>query len=508
VTAAPARVSAVIIGTGFGGLAMAIQLKRAGIHDLVLLEQADAIGGTWRDNHYPGAACDVPAHLYSFSFAPNPDWSCAFAPQPEIRAYMERVVDQFAIRPHVRLHARVTSAELDESRALWTVRCADGRCWEADIVVAATGGLSRPLVPTLPGLERFAGRTWHSARWDHGFELGGKRVAVVGTGASAIQFVPRIQPKVAKLHLLQRTPAWVLPRPDHDFSDDEKRRFRSGPRRWLYRQALYWRHELRAIPFTLEPRILRLAERMAVKNLERHVADPALRRKLTPSYRMGCKRILMSNDYYPALARPNVEVVTDGIREVTARGVVVDDGSAGGRELAVDAIAFGTGFDVHDYLGPITVVGRGGDELGARWRHSAEAYLGTTVPGFPNFFTVIGPNTGLGHNSIIVMIESQVRHIMACLAGMRAHGAALIEPRAEVTRRYNDELQRRLDRTVWASGCTSWYRDASGKNTTLWPGLTAEFAVRTWRFDPRAYVMQRRDQLPRAVPRLARDSAA
>jgi cation diffusion facilitator CzcD-associated flavoprotein CzcO len=499
-TEAPERVFAVIVGTGFGGLAMAIRLKQAGIHDLVLLEKADAIGGTWRDNHYPGAACDVPAHLYSFSFAPNPDWSCAYAPQPEIRAYMERCADQLGVRPHVRLRAQVTSAELDERRAIWTVRCADGRVYVADIVVAATGGLSRPLVPTLPGLDRFTGRTWHSARWDHDYDLGGKTVAVVGTGASAIQFVPRIAPKVAKLHLLQRTPPWVLPRPDHVFTADEKRRFRAGPRRWLYRQALYWRHEARAIPFTLEPRILRLAQRMAVKHLERHIADPALRAKLTPDYVMGCKRVLMSNDYYPALARPNVEVVTDRIREVTARGLVVEDGSSAGRAIAVDAIAFGTGFDVHDYLGPVRVIGRDGEELGARWRRSAEAYLGTTVPGFPNFFTIVGPNTGLGHNSIIVMIEAQVRHVMACLAAMRERGAVLIEPRVDATRRYNDELQRRLARTVWASGCASWYQDPAGRNTTLWPGLTAEFAARTWRCDPRAYRMLRRDELPRAVP--------
>ena len=493
------RVRVAILGSGFAGLGMAIKLREAGIDDFVILEKADAIGGTWRDNHYPGCACDVPAHLYSYSFAPNPDWSEAYAPQPEIRAYIERVAARYRLRPFVRFGAEVVAAELDESDATWTVRTADGRAFVADVVVAAGGGLSRPAVPELPGLPRFAGPTWHSATWNHDVPLAGKTVAVVGTGASAIQFVPKIAPEVAKLHLFQRTPAWVLPREDHTFTATERALFRVPAIRWLYRQRLYWRHELRAIPFTIEPRILKWAEKMAIRNLHHHVKDPALRAKLTPDYVMGCKRILMSNDYYPALARPNVEVVTDGIREVTSTGIVTADGA----ERAVDAIIFGTGFQVHDYLGPVKVIGRGGVDLAATWRKSAEAYLGTTVAGFPNLFTLIGPNTGLGHNSIIFMVECQVRYVMSALRAMKAGDYALVEPRADVQRRFNERVQERLAGTVWASGCKSWYQDAAGKNTTLWPGSTAEFMLRTMRFDSHDYVMRRRDELPaRAAPPL------
>jgi len=491
---APERTRVAIIGTGFSGLAMAIQLQRAGRPDFLLFEKSDSIGGTWRDNHYPGCACDVPAHLYSYSFEPNPDWSSAYAPQPEIRAYIERVAARHDLARRVRFSTEVTAAELDEARACWTLTAADGGVFQADVVVAAVGGLSRPLVPRLPGLERFTGRTWHSATWDHGAPLDGEDVAVVGTGASAIQFVPRIAPRVRRLHLFQRTPPWVLPRADHDFTPLEKRLLRVAPLRWLYRQRLYWSLEARSVPLTLEPRILRWAQRLAVRHIRRQVRDAELARKLTPDYTMGCKRILLSSDYYPAVARPNVELVTAPIAEVTERGLVTADGAL----RPVSAIVFGTGFDVHDYLGRLRVIGRGGIELAARWRQRAEAHLGTTVPGFPNFFSLIGPNTGLGHNSIVFMAECQVRYILCALRAMERRGAALIEPREDVTRRYNERLQERLRRTVWTSGCRSWYLNADGVNTTLWPGSTAEFLLRTCRFDPAAHVMA-----PRAQPTAA-----
>jgi len=494
---APERHFAVIVGSGFAGLAAAIKLREAGL-DFVILEKGDAIGGTWRDNDYPGCRCDVPSHLYSYSFAPNPDWSSAFAPQAEIRAYIEGCADRWLIRPSVRFGAAVTRAELDEATGTWEVACADGRRFVADVVFAATGGLSRPLIPKLPGLERFTGPSWHSAAWRHDVPLAGKRVAAIGTGASAIQFVPQIAPEVDRLTLFQRTAPWVLPRPAHAFSERERRLFHVPPVRWLYRQSLYWRLEARAIPFTLEPRILRYAQRLAIRHLHHQIRDPELRRKVTPTFTMGCKRVLMSNDYYPALARPNVDVVTAGIREITERGVVDD----AGRAHEVDAIVFGTGFDVHDYIGPMDVIGRGGADLRARWATRAEAYLGTMVPDFPNLFVMTGPNTGLGHNSMIVMMEAQLRLIMSCLHAMRADDLALVEPRADVTRRYNDELQARTARTVWSSGCKSWYLNAEGINTVLWPGTTAEFALRTRRFHPAAYQLVRRDQLPgrRAAP--------
>jgi len=485
---APERTRVAIIGTGFSGLAMAIQLQRSGRPDFLLFERSGSIGGTWRDNHYPGCACDVPAHLYSFSFEPNPDWSSAYAPQAEIRAYIERVAARHDLARRIRFSAEVVRAELDEARACWTLATSDGRVFIADVVVSAVGGLSRPSVPRLPGLERFAGRTWHSARWDHGAPLDGEVVGVIGTGASAIQFVPRIAPRAGRLILFQRTPPWVLPRRDHDFTPMERRLLRIAPLRWLYRQRLYWSLEARSIPFTLAPRVLRWAQRVAVRHIHSQVGDPELARRLTPDYTMGCKRILLSNDYYPALARPNVEVVTDPIREVTARGVVTDDGV----ERAVSTIVFGTGFDVHDYLGRLRVIGRGGAELGARWRERAEAHLGATVPGFPSFFIMTGPNTGLGHNSIIFMAECQVRYILSALRAMERRGACLVEPREDVARDYNRRLQERLRRTVWSSGCRSWYMNQDGVNTTLWPGSTAEFLLRTWRFDPAAHIMERR----------------
>ena len=490
------RVGVVIIGSGFAGLCMAIKLLEAGMDDFVILERADAIGGTWRDNHYPGCACDVPAHLYSFSFFPNPDWSQTYAPQPEIRAYIERCAAHYQLHRKVRFSAEVASAELDESRATWTVRTRDGRRFESTAVVAAMGGLSRPLLPAVPGRERFAGRSWHSASWDHDYPLDGRTVAVIGTGASAIQFVPQIAPQVGQLHLFQRTPPWILPREEQTFTERERRRFRAVPAlRYLHRARLYLGHEVRALPFTIKPKLLELAQPLALRYLHRQVKDPELRKKLTPDYVIGCKRILISNDYYPALTRPNVEVVTDGIREITRDGVVTTDG----RERKVEAIIFGTGFDIHDYVGGMNIIGRGGVDLAAQWRTNPEAYLGTMAAGFPNLFTLVGPNTGLGHNSIIFMIECQVRLVMSCLRAMRQRDVVLLEPRVEVVRAYNDELQRRLAGTVWMSGCKSWYQNAAGKNTTLWPGFTVEYAARTRRLNAADYLMQRRDQLPAAV---------
>lgn len=486
------RATVVIVGSGFAGLCMAIKLQEAGIDDYVILERADAIGGTWRDNHYPGCACDVPAHLYSFSFFPNPDWSRTYAPQPEIRAYIERCAAHYQLHKKVRFSAEVNAAELDERAATWTVRTSDGRAFVGDFLVAAIGGLSRPTLPNIPGLERFAGRTWHSATWDHDAPLDGKTVAVIGTGASAIQFVPQIAPRVGQLHLFQRTPPWILPRQEQVFSDRMKRVFRRVPgARAAHRARLYAGHELRALPFTIRPKLLEWMQPMALRYLHAQVTDPVLRAKLTPDYVMGCKRILISNDYYPALTRPDVEVVTDGIREITRDGVVTIDG----RERKVDSIIYGTGFDVHDYIGGMRVLGRGGADLGEQWRHDPEAYLGTMAAGFPNLFTLVGPNTGLGHNSIIFMIECQVRLVMSCLRAMRERDVVTIEPRPEVVRTFNDEMQRRLGGTVWSTGCKSWYVNAAGKNTTLWPGFTVEFAARTARMRPGDYVMRRRDEL-------------
>lgn len=476
---------AVIIGSGFAGLAMAIALTRAGIEDFVVLEKAGSIGGTWRDNVYPGCACDVPSHLYSFSFEPNPRWSATYSPQPEIRAYMERCADKYDVRRHVRLHTEARSAELDERTGQWTVTTSAGDRIGARIVVGGLGPLHRFSLPDIPGRASFQGEMFHSAAWDTSFEPAGKRIAAIGTGASAIQFVPELAKTAAKLHLFQRTPAWVLPRIERRYSERTKRLFERVPAiHALFREAIFWSLEARGYGFVNNPAILRWMERFAIKHIHASIQDPALRAKVTPSYRMGCKRILMSNTYYPALARPNVEVITEGIREITPTGIVAADGV----ERPVDAIVFGTGFDVHDYLGPLQVKGLGGRDLGRLWaEQGAHAYLGTTISGFPGLFLMVGPNTGLGHNSIIYMIEAQVEYIMSHVKELRAAPGAWLDVREDVERAYNEEIQRRLRATVWASGCASWYLDAHGRNTTLWPGFCFQYRQRTGKFDRRDY---------------------
>ena len=474
----------VIIGAGFGGLGMAIRLKQSGFHDFTLLEQGDGVGGTWRANHYPGAACDIESHLYSFSFEPNPGWSRTFAPQREILAYLDRCADKYGVRPHLRLGTRVSSAVFDERRGLWALETSAGPM-QARALVSATGGLSRPANPDIPGLGAFTGKVFHSARWDHAYPLAGKTVAVVGTGASAIQIVPAIAPEVSRLHLFQRTPPWILPKLDYPIPPAKRERLRRAPAlQRLARMGQYLQHELFALAFVVEPRILQRAGKLALGHLRRSVPDAALRDKLTPSYTMGCKRVLLSNDYYPALTRDNVELCTEGIQEIRASSIVTRDG----RERPVDAIVLATGFQAAEALAPFPVRGRGGRDLDDAWRDGAEAYLGTTVSGFPNLFLIVGPNTGLGHSSMIFMIESQIAYVASALDAMRTGNLKLVDVRADAQARYNQRLTERLARTVWSTGgCESWYRTRSGKNTTLWPGFTFEFRLRTRRFDADRY---------------------
>ncbi len=478
-----------MVGAGFAGLGMAIRLSQAGFDDFVVLEKSGGVGGTWRANRYPGAACDVESHLYSFSFAPNPDWSRAFAPQSEILAYLERCADHFGVRPKIRFGAEVVRAEFDERRALWRVTLASGDELEAEVLVTGTGGLSRPALPEIPGLESFAGEAFHSARWPEGDDLGGLRVGVIGTGASAIQIVPAIAAGVRELSVFQRTPPWILPKQDRPIGAAERARFRRFPAlQRVARLEQYLRHELYALGFVTEPKILRFAERMAKDYLRQSVPDPALREKLQPRYAMGCKRVLLSNDYYPALLRENVELVTEPIERVEPAGVRTRDGRL--REL--DRIVLATGFCAAEPAHPFAIRGLGGRDLGHVWRDGAEAYLGTTVSGFPNFFTIVGPNTGLGHSSMVLMIESQIRYILGCLELMRARELSWVDVKPDVQDRYNRALHARLDRTVWASDCTSWYKTKSGKNTTLWPGFTFEFWLKTRRFDAHDYLLQPR----------------
>lgn len=494
-------VDVAIVGSGFSGLGMGIQLKLAGRDDFVILEKADGVGGTWRENRYPGCACDVPSHLYSFSFEQNPDWTRAFAPQPEILAYLERCADKYGLLPHLRFGAEVVRAVFDEDAAngtgCWRVALRDGRRGHRELwarhLVMGVGALHRPAIPRFADAERFRGRAFHSAEWPADVDLDGKRVAVIGTGASAIQIVPQLAPRVARLHLYQRTPPWVLPRPDRAMSRIERRLFRAlPPLQRLYRYGIYALMELRAYGFTVDPRVLRLAALLGRRHLRRQIADEALREKLTPHYLPGCKRILMANDYYPALTRPHVEVVSEPIVRFTERGIVstTEHGREprGEVEREVDAIIYGTGFQVTEMFTHLEVRGRGGVELNELWRREGiEAYLGTTVAGFPNLYLLMGPNTGLGHNSMVFMIEAQVRYVLSCIRAQEQRGARWADVLPAVQRGYNESLVPRLARSVWASGCHSWYLDGRGRNPTAWPGFTVEYWWRTRRVRPEDY---------------------
>ncbi len=493
---APERdVHVAIVGSGFAGLGMAIRLKQQGIDDFVVLERADDVGGTWRDNHYPGCQCDVPSHLYSFSFAPNPTWSRTFSRQPEIQAYLRRCADEHGVMSHVRFGHGVTGAAWDDDAQVWRLDTAAGP-FTARLLVAAPGALSEPSVPSIPGIERFGGTVFHSADWDHDHSLDAERVAVIGTGASAIQFVPQIQPRVGRLHLFQRTPAWIMPHPDRPISRLERRVYRAFPAaQRLMRAGIYWARETFVFGF-LHRRLMRMPQRIARRHLRSQVADPQLRAKLTPDYEIGCKRILISNDFYPSLTKSNVEVVTDGVREVRACSIVDSEGV----EREVDTIIFGTGFQVAKMPIAERVRGRDGLLLADAWRDGMQAHLGTTVAGFPNLFVVPGPNTGLGHTSMVFMIESQIAYVLDCVRVMDANGVGAVDVRPGIQAAYNDEVQENMEGTVWLSGCASWYLDASGRNTTLWPGFTYDFRRRTSRFDPAHYELRAAVQAPVPAP--------
>jgi cation diffusion facilitator CzcD-associated flavoprotein CzcO len=478
----PGHVRVLIIGAGFSGLGTAIKLTEAG-EEFVILEQAHEVGGTWEANTYPGCMCDVPSHLYSFSFALNPRWSRAFSPQPEIWAYLRDCADRFGLRSRIRFGTRVTSAQWDGGAQQWEVETTAGT-WTADVLVAGTGALSEPATPALPGLETFDGAVFHSARWDHSRDLSGRRVGVIGTGASAIQFIPEIAPQVGSLSVFQRTPPWVMPRRDRVMGAAEQRLYARVPSlQRLLRSAIYVVREVQGV-FFLHPRLGRLGSAISRRHLERQVADPELRAKLTPDFAFGCKRVLMSNSYYPALTRPNVDVVTHAIRAVRPDGIETADGVV--HEL--DTIIFGTGFHVTDLPIAQRIFGRDGRSLAEHWAGSPQAYVGTAVAGFPNLFLPLGPNTGLGHTSVVLMIESQISYVMAALAHLRRTGARTIEPRPEAQAAFVRAVDRKMRGTTWvAGGCSSWYLDSTGRNSTLWPGYTFGFRRLLARFDPASH---------------------
>jgi len=462
-----------IIGSGFAGIAAAAALRRAGHAEFTIYERAAEVGGVWRDNTYPGAACDVPSHLYSFSFAPEPGWSRRFAQQPEILDYLRNCVRRFGLERHLRLNTAITAAEFDERTCRWRLRTGTGETVEADVLVPAVGQLSEPLVPELPGAAEFTGTAFHSARWDHDCDLRGKHVAVIGTGASAVQFVPEVAARAASLVVFQRSAPHVVPRPDRAYRPWHRFLFRRVPGAQRLGRLGNW------LFFEIAARGLTTAKSIggafgAVSRLHRARQLPAeLRREVAPDHPVGCKRVLFSSDYYPALARPGVRVERERIERITPTGVRTADGV----EHRADVLIYGTGFDAAHFLSSMSVRGRGNRLLSREWAGGARAYLGMAVPGFPNMFLMYGPNTNLGSGSIIHMLESQAHYIAQVVRGLRGTGGAL-EVREQAAERFDAEIQRRLSDSVWVS-CRSWYRDADGRISTNWPGSMAEYRRRT-----------------------------
>ncbi len=474
-----------IIGSGFSGLCAAIKLKEQGEHNFIVLERNDWLGGTWYDNHYPGAACDVESHLYSFSFEPNPNWSRQFSPQQEILKYMEHCAAKYDLNKHLQYNTTVTQALFNEKEATWMVTAQGGNTFTTRAIISCSGGLSQPMYPDIKGIETFKGEMFHSAKWDKSFDWKNKTIAVIGTGASAIQIVPAIAADVKQLCLFQRTSPWIMPKPDAEISSLRKWLYNNLPyTQHLYRRRLYWQHELMALGFIKHPGILKFAGKLSLRFLKRSVSDEKLRKKLTPDYVMGCKRVLISNEYYPALVRKNVEVIIDSIQQINETGVLTKDGN----QRNVDAIIIATGFQAAEEVSRFAVKGRNGVDLNEAWRDGAEAYLGTTVAGFPNMFLVVGPNTGLGHSSMILMIEAQVNLIMESLKALKQKQAKFIDLKPQVQLDYNKEIQEKLQHTVWQNGgCQSWYQMRNGKNVTLWPGFTFTFINRTKKFEQEKY---------------------
>ncbi|HEX7322950.1 MAG TPA: NAD(P)/FAD-dependent oxidoreductase [Mycobacterium sp.] len=470
----PVHTRALVIGTGFSGLGMAIELQRMGV-DFLILEKADEVGGTWRDNSYPGCACDVPSHLYSFSFEPKATWSRLFSPQPEILDYLMGVTDKYGLRRHIRFGERVQRAHWDDAEYRWHVFTESGREYVAQFLISGAGALHIPQLPDIDGIDEFTGAAFHSAQWDHGVELAGKRVAVIGTGASAIQIVPAIVSEVAELQLYQRTPPWVVPVPHHALPGAVRQAFAVVPGlRLAVRTGIYWSLEAVGYAMTKRPGLLRAMEAVGKLNIRRSVRDKELRRRLTPHYRAGCKRILYSgNNYYKAVANPRTTLITERIARITPNGIVTADGV----EHPVDVIVYATGFHVTDSYTYVDVKGPGGEDLVDRWnREGVVAHRGIAVAGMPNLFFLLGPNTGLGHTSVVFMIESQIHYVGEAITAADKAGAQALAPTRAAQDRFNDELQHKLGGSVWnTGGCRSWYLDEHGVNRTLWSGMTWEY---------------------------------
>lgn len=479
------HVHVLIVGSGFSGLGMAIRLAQQGVRDYLVLERGNDVGGTWRDNTYPGAACDVPSQLYSYSFALNPDWSRSFSKQPEIQRYIQGVADRYGVRNKHIFDCEMTDARWDSDTARWQVRTSKG-AFTADILISAVGALCEPNLPDIKGINTFEGEIFHSSRWDHEADLTGKRVAVIGTGASAIQIVPSIATEVAHLDLYQRTAPWLLPRNDRPYTSVERFAFKHVPGiQQMYRAGIYAARETQVVGLAKFPPAMLVLETVARAKLRAEVRDSKLREKVTPNFRIGCKRMLISNDYYPALGRDNVDVVTDGIAEIRAGSIVTTDGA----EREVDAIVVATGFHVTDSPVYETITGRDGRTLAEVFEAGGQqGYKGSAIAGYPNLFFLLGPNVGLGHTSMVYMIESQIAYIADAVATVDRLDLRTVEIRKDVQDSFNRALQGKLTRSVWSTGgCASWYLDKHGNNTTLWPDFTFRFRKLLEKFDASAY---------------------
>lgn len=472
----------VIAGAGFAGIGMAIRLKQSGIHDFVVLEKDSDLGGTWRDNTYPGCACDVPSYFYSFSYEQNPSWSRFFAPQDEIWDYLRHCADKYGVAPHIRYLNEMTGARYSQPAGTWTVEVNGAESLTCRVLISGLGALHLPNIPALKGLEDFNGTAFHSADWNHAHDLTGRRVAVVGTGASSVQFIPQIAGQVSHLDVYQRTAPWITPKPDRGIGPREQRWYARLPLlQRAIRHTVYWLLEARGAGFVVNPGWLRAIELQCRRHLKRQIADPDLRERVTPTFSIGCKRILLSNDYYPTLTRSNVELITAGMTEVKT-GSIVD---TAGVEREVDTIILGTGFEVSGSLTRMKIFGRGGQELNQAWEHKGKgAHLGITITGFPNLFLLVGPNTGLAHSSMVFMIERQVEYVLQAMRLAARSGAQAVEVREDVQDRYVTQVQSRLRDSVWASGCQSWYLDENGRNIAIWPNFTTAYWRRTRRLDP------------------------
>ena len=484
--ALPGSVDIAIVGAGFGGIGMAIRLRQAGIEDFVVLERAPEVGGTWYANTYPGCQCDVPANLYSFSFARNPEWRRSYPEQPQILEYLRRCAREYGVEPHLHRETEMLDAAWDAEAQRWRIETSRGDL-DARILVAAPGLLSEPVVPQLPGLDRFEGKIFHSAAWDHEHDLSGERATLIGTGATAVQIAPRIRPRLARLVVFQRTPPWIFPHLDRPVGPLLRALYRlAPPLQRAARAGVYGLREQLVWTMVYAPWLGRGNELMSKALMRLQVRDPELRRKLTPGYALGCKRILLSNKWYPTLTAPNTEVVTSGIASVTERAIVTQDGA----EHPVDTIIFATGFSPSDPPIARRLRGRDGKTLSDVWSGSPQAYKGTAVAGFPNLFLLYGPNLNLGHSSIVFMLESQIRYVMDALRVMRERGAVAMEVRGDVQDAWNEEMQRRLAGTVWdTGGCGSWYLDRNGRNSIQWPGFTFEFRRRTAAVEPGEFAL-------------------